>query len=110
MECSICAMTTIQQPSPLPPHTGSHNREDSSFIILLLNGNGISNKQTVLENVFAQNKVKAAEIQEPKLTPRFRNSCIQDYTTVRSDRTQYQGGGTLIFIHKSITIVSRKPN
>ena len=37
------------------------------------------------------------------VTPKSKNPCIQNYTTVRKDRSHGQGGGLLIFIHRSIT-------
>ena len=55
------------------------------------------------------NKVKVAVIQESRLTPNSNIPCIQNYTTVRNDRPHGQGGGLLIFIHRSIT-VSKQPS
>ena len=55
------------------------------------------------------NKVKVAVIQESKLTPKSKNPCIQNYTTFRKDRPHGQGGGLLIFIHRSITF-SKQPS
>ena len=46
------------------------------------------------------NKVKVAVIQELKLTPKSKNPCIQNYTTVRKERPHGLGGGLLIFIHR----------
>ena len=56
-----------------------------------------------------RNKVKVAVIQESKLSPKSKNPCIQNYTTVRKDRPHGQGGGLLIFIDKSITF-SKQPS
>ena len=50
-----------------------------------------------------------AVIQESKLSPKSKNPCIQNYTTVRKDRSHGQGGGLLIFIHRSITF-SKQPS
>ena len=55
------------------------------------------------------NKVKVAVIQESKLTPKSKNPCIQNYTTVRKDRPRGQGRGLLIFIHRSVTF-SKQPS
>ena len=55
-----------------------------------------------------RNKVKVAVIWESKLSPKSKNPCIQNYTTVRKDRSHGQGGGLLIFIHRSITF-SKQP-
>ena len=55
------------------------------------------------------NKVKVAVIQESKLTPKSKNPCIQNYTTVRKDRSHGLGKELLIFIHRSITF-SKQPS
>ena len=55
------------------------------------------------------NKVKVAVIQESKLTPKSKNPCIHNYTTVRKDSPHGQGGGLLIFIHRSVTF-SKQPS
>ena len=49
-----------------------------------------------------------AVIQESKLTLNSRTPSIQNFTTVRKDRDQGQGGGLLTLIHKSINF-SRGP-
>ena len=54
-----------------------------------------------------RNKFKVV-IQESKLSPKSKNPCIQNYTTVRKDRSHGQRGGLLIFIHRSITF-SKQP-
>ena len=97
-----------------PPPTGSpapptvQISDDSTFNVLQLNANGIWNKLTELGVVLERYKVKVAVIQESKLSPKSKNPCIQNYTTVREDRSHGQGGGLLIFIHRSITF-SRQP-
>ena len=48
-----------------------------------------------------------AVIQESTLSPKSKNPCIQNYTTVRKDRSHGQGGGLLIFIHRSITFTKQ---
>ena len=50
-----------------------------------------------------------AVIHESKLSPKSKNHCTQNYTTVRKDRSHGQGGGLLIFIHRSITF-SKQPS
>ena len=47
-------------------------------------------------------------IQESKLSSNSKTPSIQNFTTVRKDRRQGQGGGLLTLIHKSINF-SRKP-
>ena len=53
--------------------------------------------------------VKVAVIQESKLTLNTRTPNIQNFTTVRKDCDQGQGGGLLTLIHKSINF-SRRPD
>ena len=48
-------------------------------------------------------------IQESELSPKSKNPCIQNNITVRKDRCHGQGGGLLIFIHRSITF-SKQPS
>ena len=99
----------IQQQQPTPtPHTDQKS-DDSTFNVLQLNANGIGNKLTELGVVMENNKVKVAVIQESKLTPKSKNPCIQNYTTVRKNRPHGQGGGLLIFIHRSVTF-SNQPS
>ena len=85
--------------SPAPPT--KQISDDSTF-----NANGIGNKLTELEVVLEGKKVKVAVIQESKLSPKSKNPCIQNYTTVRKDRS-HGLGGLLIFIHRSITFSKR---
>ena len=92
--------------SPAPPT--KQISDDSMFNVLQLNANGIGNKLTELEVVLERNKVKVAVIQESKLSPKSKNTCIQNYTTVRKDHSHGQGRGLLIFIHRSITF-SKQP-
>ena len=73
------------------------------------NANRIGNTQTELEEMLERNKVKVVVRQESKLSPKSKNPCIQNYTTVRKDRSHCQGGGLLIFIHRSITF-SKQPS
>ena len=109
--------------TPARPHSPSYHHhqldlplpltkqisDDSTFNVLQLNAKGIGNKLTELEVVLERNKVKVAVIQESKLLPKSKNPCIQNYTTVRKDRSNGQGGGLLIFIHRSITF-SKQPS
>ena len=54
------------------------------------------------------NKINVAVMQESKLTPKSKNPCIQNYTTVCKDRPHGQGGG-LLFIHRSV-FFSKQPS
>ena len=97
------------QQSPPPTRSPKQISDDSTFNVLQLNANGIGNKLTELEVVLEKNKVKVAVIQESKLSPKSKNPCIQNYITVRKDRSHGQGGGMLIFMHRSITF-SKQPS
>ena len=112
--CDTCSAPQSQQsppptrsPAPTPPT--KQISDDSTFNVLQLNANGIGNKLTELEVVLERNKVKVALTQESKLSPKSKNPCIQNYTTVRKDRSHGQGGGLLIFIHRLI-IFSKQPS
>ena len=110
--CDACSAPQSQQSppptrSPAPPT--KQISDDSTFNILQLNANRIGNNLTELEVVLESNKVKVVVIQESKLSPKSKNPCIQNYTTVRKDRSHGQGGGLLIFIHRSITF-SKQPS
>ena len=71
--------------SPAPDRPTKHISDDSTFNVLQLNANGIGNKLTGLEVALERNN------------------------TVRKDRSHGQGGGLLIFIHRSITF-SKQPS
>ena len=106
---------SVQQSQQSPPPTRSpapptkQISDDSMFNVLQLNANGIGNKLTELGVVLERNTVKVAVIQESKLSPKSKNPCIQNYTTVRKDRSHGQRGGSLIFNHRSITF-SKEPS
>ena len=112
--CDACSAPQSQQS---PPPTRSRDpapstkqiSDDSTFNVLQLNANRIGNKPKELEVVLERNKVKVAVIQESKLSPKSKNPYIQTYTTVRKDCSHGQGGGLLIFIHRSITF-SKQPS
>ena len=110
--CDACSAPQSQQsPRPtrsLTPPTKQIS-DDSTFNVLQVNANGIGNKLTELEVVLERNNVKVAVIQESKLSSKSKNPCIQNYITVRKDRSHGQGGRLLIFIHRSITF-SKQPS
>ena len=110
--CDACSAPQSKQSPPPTRSTAPPNKQisdDSTFNVLQLNANGIGNKLTELEVVLERNKVKVAVIHESKLSPKSKNPCIQNYTTVCKDRSHGQGGGLLIFIHRSITF-SKQPS
>ena len=104
--CDACSAPPSQRSLPptrsLAPPTEQIS-DDSTFNVIQLNANEIGTKQTELGVVLERNKVKVAVIQESKLSPKSKNPCIQNYTTVRKDLSHGQGGGLLIFIQRSIT-------
>ena len=77
------------------------------FNILQWNANGIGNKQTELSIFIEAHNVKVSTIQESKLTAKSRSPNIQNYTLVRHDRRQGQGGGLLFFIHNSVSFTRK---
>ena len=86
------------QPPPIPTQAVDEN----SFTIMQFNANGIGNKLTELGEFLKQHNIKVAVIQESKLSSNSKIISIQNFTTVRNDRRQSQGGGFLTLIHKSI--------
>ena len=92
-----------------PYSTSDQNTHDSTFNVLQLNANGIGNKLTELGVVMENNNVKVAVIQQSKLSPKSKNPCIRNYTTVCKDRPHGLGGGLLIFIHRYVTF-SKQPS
>ena len=82
--------------------------DGNSFTIMQFNANGIGNKLTELGEFLKRHNVKVAVIQESKLFSNSNTPSIQNFTTVRKDRGQVQGGGLLTLIYKSINF-SREP-
>ena len=101
--CSACLQPPPQSPPPTPPTPPKND----SFTVLQLNANGIGNKLVELGVLMEKENVKVAAIQESKLSTRSKTPFIQNYTTVRKDRAQGQGGGLVFFIHNSISFTKR---
>ena len=106
MSCS--SPPSPQIPKPLPSPTTTKASDGDPFTILQFNTNGIGNKQVELDDFLERHKVKVAVNQESKLTLNSRTPNIQNFTTVRKDCDQGQGGGLLTLIHKSINL--RRPD
>ena len=91
--CDACSAPPSQQ-SPPPTRTPDPPTEqisdDSTFNVLQLKANGIGNKLTELGVALERSKVKVAVIQQSTLSPKSKNPCIQNYTTVRKDRSNGQ--------------------
>ena len=108
--CSSCSSPPIPPiPKPLPSPITTEASNGDPFTIQQFNANGIGNKQVELSEFLERHKVKVAVIQESKLTLNYWMPNIQNFTTVRKDCDQGQGGGLLTLIHKSINI-SRRPD
>ena len=60
--------------------------DDNTFNVLHLHANGIGNKLMELGVVLDRHNVKVVVIQRSKLSPKSKNPCIRNYTTVRKDR------------------------
>ena len=108
--CISCSSPpTPQILKPLPSPITTKASDGDPFTILQFNANGIGNKQVELGDFLERHEVKVVVIQESKLTINSRTPNIQNFTTVRKDRDQGQGGGLLRLIHKSINL-SRRPD
>ena len=105
ISCSSPPTPQIRKPLPSPITTKAS--DGNPFTILQFKANGISSKQVELGDFLERHKV--AVVQESKLTLNYRTPNIQNFTTVRKDRDQGQGGALLTFIHKSINF-SRRPD
>ena len=99
---------TLPKPQPLPTSITTQAVDGNSFTIMQFNANGIGNKLTELGEFLKRHNVKVTVIQESMLSSNSKTSSIQNFTTVRKDRRQGQGGGLLTLIQKSINF-SRKP-
>ena len=99
---------TIPKPQPLPTSNPTQAVNGNSFTIMQFNANGIGNKLTELGGFLKRHNVRVAVIQESNLSSNSKTPSIQNFTTVRKDRRQSQGGGLLTLINKSINF-SRKP-
>ena len=91
--CETCSSAPAPPPTQPPPApTTTSKPKDDTFNILQFNSNGIGNKLSELERFLEKHNVKVAAIQESKLTSKSRNPSIKNFTTVRRDRPQGQGG------------------
>ena len=112
--CDPCSTSNTQQstppsPSPTPAPSAEQISDESTLNVLQFNANEIGNRLTELGVVLERNKVKVAVIQESKLSPKSKNPCIRNDTTVRKDHPHGHGGGLLVFIHESIPF-SKQPS
>ena len=106
--CISCGSPpTPQILKPLPSPTTTKASDGDPFAILQFNANGIGNTQVERGNFLERHEVKVEVIQESKLILNSRTPHIQNFTTVRKDRDQGQGGGLLTLIHKSINCSQR---
>ena len=104
--CDACSAPQSQLSPPPTRYIAPPTKQisdDSTFNVLQLNANGIGNKLTELEVVFERNKVKVVVIQE---STKSKNPCIQNYTTVRRNRSHGQGGLLIIpVLSQSVVVV-----
>ena len=102
--CDPCSTPPpIPSPPPTPTPSSDQTSDDSTFNVLQLNTNGIGNTLTELGIVIENQKAKVAVIQESKFTSKFKNHCIQNYTTVCKNNFHGHCGGLLIFMSLTIT-------
>ena len=104
--CSCCSSPPTPT-TPLPSPITTKSSDGNPINILQFKANGIGNKQVELYEFLEQHQVKVAVMQESKLTLNSRTPNIQNFTIVRKDRHQGQGGGLLTLIHKSINLSQR---
>ena len=105
MDCISCSsLPTLPTLQLLPPSIPIHAVDGNPFTIMQFNANGIGNKLTELREFLERHNVKVEVIQESKLYSNSRTPSIQNFTTVRKDRRQGQGGGLLTLIHKPINL------
>ena len=89
--CSSCNSSPTL-PKLQPPPIPTQSVDENSFTIMQFNANGIGNKLTELGEFLKRHNVKVAVIQESKLSSNSKTPSIQNFTTVRKDRRQGQGG------------------
>ena len=107
--CSSCSTPpTLPKPQLLPASIPTQNVDGNSFTIMQFSACGICNKLTELGEFIKQHNVRVAVIHESKFSSNSKTPSIQNFTTVRKDRRQGQGGGLVTLIHKSINF-PRKP-
>ena len=80
----------------------SPNSESYELQVLQWNCNGLKSKLPELIAYLHEHQLKIAVIQESKLNCNSTSVDIPNFTTVRKDRVQDNGGGLIIYIHKTI--------
>ncbi|KAA0186755.1 hypothetical protein HAZT_HAZT009772 [Hyalella azteca] len=74
-----------------------------NLTLLQLNINGIRNKLEELKEVVQKKKPHVIMIQETKLQKQHKTPILEEYSTVRCDRPQGNGGGGLLtYIHSNL--------
>ncbi len=123
--CSSCLQHTPPPPSPPPtppptptPPVNNHqlpinihqlpnlqnyqNSKSYELQILQWNCNGLKSKFTELITYLHKHQLKIAVLQESKLNCNSTNMDIPNFATIRKDRIQDNGGGLIIYVHKSL--------
>ena len=103
---SCSSPPTLPKPQPLPTSIPTQGVDGNLFTIMQFKA--IDNKLTELGEFLQRHNVKVPVIQKSKLSSNSNTPSILNFTTVRKDRRQCQGGGLLTLIHKLINF-SRKP-
>jgi hypothetical protein len=132
--CSGCLIPQTSSPAPPtltpatttnpPVNTPSHTPQSSNhqnllnstpyeLLILQWNCNGLKSKYSELVSYLYQHQLKIAVIQESKLSCKSTTIDIPNFATIRKDRTHDNGGGLIIYVHKSLQfqiLPDRKPD
>ena len=88
--------------------TDKHNKIKKDLQILQININGLRTKIDELQVLVTKENIDIVTIQETKLKKTFKTPTLQNFTTVRTDRDNKDGGGLITYIKDDITFTEIK--
>ena len=91
-------------PRPRAPATNTHRAHNIN--ILQLNIDGINTKKQELTHFMTQHDTHIAILQEMKLRKTQQTPTFPNYTTLRQDRADGNGGGLITLVHKHINFTN----
>ncbi|RWS01070.1 Tcoingi protein-like protein, partial [Dinothrombium tinctorium] len=94
--------TLLLRSGDIHPNPGPKSPKLPNLRIIQLNINGLNRKLPELTLLIKAHKPHIITLQETKLSTRTKTPRIPDYAAVRSDRPSNNGGGLIIYIHRSI--------